>query len=61
MELFLGSQNSSRVERSCRAPNRDSLCRGFEVELDPEHDSAIVSCVARMPGNKLLLIFSLLN
>lgn len=50
VELFLGSQNSSGVERSCRAPNRDSLCRGFEVELAPEHDSAIVSCVARMPG-----------
>ena len=59
MELFLGSQNSSGVERSCRAPNRDSLCRGFEVELAPEHDSAIVSCVARMPGKQLIFLFKI--
>jgi len=50
VELFLASRNESGSQRTCRSPNRNSLCAGFEVELTAEHDSQLVTCVARMPG-----------
>jgi len=50
VELFLASRNESGVQRTCRSPNRNSICAGFEVELAAYHDSQMVTCVARMPG-----------
>ena len=31
VELFLASRNESGVQRTCRSPNRNSICAGFEV------------------------------
>ena len=43
VELFLASRNESGVQRTCRNPNRNSICAGFEVGGDRDNPDKSIS------------------